>query len=346
MYQNTAMNNYLYNTKKSDIDSFLIKHNQSTTNTKKVLGHIYRRSLDELYNDSNLSKQIKTYISQLSHTKASIYKVHQSKDQTIKFLIELGDQTKVETVLIPFYKKYALCVSSQVGCAMKCHFCHTGTQPLVRNLTSEEIVAQYILVRDYIQSKIPIKNIMFMGQGEPLHNIESVEQAIDIFLQPEGLSIGRGNITLSTCGYLPGLKKFSSLKGINLALSLHSTFDEVREKIMPIQKAFPLDQVMHQIDQIPLRKRQVVEYEYLLLKDINDNSDEIERLISLLKERKHMLNLIQYNPFDGSPFDSPSSEKINWFYQQLKSSGIRTTLRRSQGQDIMAACGQLKTSCS
>jgi 23S rRNA (adenine2503-C2)-methyltransferase len=191
---------------------------------------------------------------------------HESKnDRTVKFLFKLKDNHKVETVLIPFHNKYSICLSSQVGCAMNCSFCFTGKQGLKRNLTTSEIVGQFIQAWRWLAKNRPgeerILNIVFMGQGEPLHNFDAVKKACEIFLSKHGTSIGVQKITISTAGYIPGLKRWSKeIPGVNLALSLHSPFEEKRNELIPINKKYPLNEVLTYIDKIPLNKKQFITY--------------------------------------------------------------------------------------
>ncbi|MFM8341496.1 MAG: 23S rRNA (adenine(2503)-C(2))-methyltransferase RlmN, partial [Methylomonas sp.] len=214
--------------------------------------------------------------------------VYQSeKDRTVKFLFKLKDNHKVETVLIPFNNKYSICLSSQVGCAMNCAFCFTGEQGLKRNLTTSEIVGQFLQAWRWLANNRAgeerILNIVFMGQGEPLHNFDAVKKACEIFLSQYGTSVGVQKITISTAGYIPGLKRWSDeIPRVNLALSLHSPFAEKRNELIPINKKYPLDEVFSYIDQIPLNKKQFITYEYILIKDFNDSADDAQKLGTML----------------------------------------------------------------
>ena len=275
--------------------------------------------------------------------------VHESKgDRTVKFLFKLKDQHKVETVLIPFHNKYSICLSSQVGCAMNCSFCFTGTQGLKRNLTTSEIVGQFIQAWRWLAANRPgeerILNIVFMGQGEPLHNFDAVKKACEIFLSKHGTSIGIQKITISTAGYIPGLKRWSEeIPGVNLALSLHSPFVEKRNELIPINKKYPLDDVLATIDQIPLNKKQFITYEYILIKDFNDTPEDAEKLGALLAGKPAYINLIPFNSFPGSHYQRPDLDKIEQFKQILDTFKIPTLIRTAKGDDVLAACGQLNS---
>ncbi|MGZ3789376.1 MAG: 23S rRNA (adenine(2503)-C(2))-methyltransferase RlmN [Bacteriovorax sp.] len=266
-------------------------------------------------------------------------------DGTIKFLMEMNDGQRVETVLIPFHKRYTVCLSSQVGCAMKCSFCFTGTQGLSRNLKSSEIIGQYIVAKKYLEKEIDqnaiAPNIVFMGQGEPLHNFDEVKLALNIMLDPEGLGLGPRQITLSTAGYLPGLKKFNQLPKINLALSLHSPFNETRKSLIPITGQYPIENIFEALDEVKLMKRQFITYEYILIDEVNDRLEDAIALKELLLNRKAIINIIPFNPFPGGSFKRPSNEKIEHFKEMLVERKLRTLVRTTKGSDILAACGQL-----
>lgn len=274
--------------------------------------------------------------------------VHESKDRTVKFLFKLKDNHKIETVLIPFHNKYSICLSSQVGCAMNCSFCSTGKQGLKRNLSTSEIVGQFLQAWRWLAKNRPgeerILNIVFMGQGEPLHNFDAVKKACEIFLSKHGTSIGVQKITISTSGYIPGLKRWSQeIPGVNLALSLHSPFEEKRNELIPINRKYPLAEVLTYIDQIPLSKKQFITYEYILIKDFNDSFDDAEKLGTILAGKRAYINLIPFNAFPGSHYKRPSLDTIEKFKEFLDTFKIPTLIRIAKGDDVLAACGQLNS---
>lgn len=267
--------------------------------------------------------------------------------ETLKFLVTLGDQNQVECVLIPFQGKYTLCLSSQVGCAMKCSFCYTGTQGLTRSLKCEEIVGQLMAIKHWLKENdhhLNISNIVFMGQGEPLHNFSQVKKACDIFLSQYGLSLGREKITISTAGYLPGLKEWlkDPLK-VNLALSFHCPQDEVRSQLIPLNQAYPVREILQTIKELPLEKKRFITFEVLLIKDLTDHSEMAHETAELIKELSPLVNLIPFNPFPGSPYQRPSDEALEEYKQITESYGIPTMIRKTKGDQILAACGQLKS---
>jgi 23S rRNA (adenine2503-C2)-methyltransferase len=280
-----------------------------------------------------------------------IVSVHQSVDRTVKFLVQLKDGLKVETVLIPFQQKYTICLSSQVGCAMNCAFCFTGTQGLSRHLETSEIIAQFLLAKEWLSLHRPdddrILNIVFMGQGEPLHNFDSVKKACEIFLSQHGLSLAAHKITISTSGYLPGLQRWKAeMPDVNIALSLHSPFTEKRNQIIHINRKYALKDVLELVDQIPKGEKRFVTYEYLLLKDFNDQDEDAFATGRLLEGKKAYINLIPFNPFPGSQFQRPTDQKIEKFRAILETFRIPTLVRTTKGDQILAACGQLNTALS
>lgn len=278
----------------------------------------------------------------------TIDKVHESEDRTVKFLFRLSDLYKVETVLLPFNQKYTICLSTQVGCAMNCSFCFTGTQGLTRNLSTDEIVGQFIGAYRWLKKNRPteakVLNIVFMGQGEPLHNFDSVKKATEIFLTHRGPALASLRVTISTSGYLPGLKRWTSeMPGVNIALSLHSPFEEKRNKLIPINQRYPLSEVLECLDQIPMKRKQFVTYEYLLIKDFNDGDEDAHATGKLLKEKRAIINLIPFNPFPGSEYQRPAFDRVENFRKILAGYNLPAMIRGTKGDDILAACGQLNT---
>jgi 23S rRNA (adenine2503-C2)-methyltransferase len=314
-----------------------------------LFNHYYKKKIAEP-SYSNISIAHLDHIEKtFDFSKPIIKSVIESEDKTVKFLIQFKDETTVESVLIPFQNKYSLCLSSQVGCAMNCSFCYTGTQGLKRNLSTSEIVAQYLLAAFWLRENRTgderILNLVFMGQGEPLHNFDAVKNACDIFLSNHGASIGPQKITISTSGYLPGLKRWiSEMPRVNLALSLHSPFKEKRDELIPINSRFPLEQVIEYIDQIPLSRKQFITYEYLLIKDFNDSEIDARAVGELLRDKTAYINLIPFNPFPGSEYKRPSRESTENFKEVLDEYKIPTLIRVVKGDDVLAACGQLNSS--
>ncbi len=320
-------------------------HKRNDKNISEVLNLIYRYPWKEFSFGTHIPKLfIKKLKQEYSWDKPKVRKALTAADKTTKFLIEYSPNKIVEAVLIPFRKSFSLCVSSQVGCAMNCSFCHTATQGLTGNLRAEEIIQQYILAKEFAkEDSRPIRNLVFMGQGEPLHNFENIKKTLNILTDTNGISLSAQKITLSTSGYLPGLKRFHELKGINLALSLHSVDMNIRSQLIPLNKRYPLPIIQEAINHIPLRPKQYVEYEYLLINKLNDSIQDAQNLAQYLKDKKAIVNLIPYNEFPGTLYQKSSLEVIKTFADILINNKIRTMIRTTKGDDILAACGQLKS---
>ena len=274
-----------------------------------------------------------------------------SSDGTRKWLIRMGPGIEVETVYIPDVGRAgALCVSSQVGCTLNCTFCHTGTQALVRNLTAAEIVAQVQVARDDLgewpspKADRRLSNIVFMGMGEPLYNLDHVAQAIDIIADNEGIAISRRRITVSTSGVVPALTDLGLKTQAMLAISLHATNDTLREQLVPLNKKYPIAELMAAIRAYPgLSNAKRVTFEYVMLKGVNDSPAEARALVQLLKGIPAKINLIPFNPWPGSTYDCSSWSTIEAFAAILNRAGYASPIRTPRGRDILAACGQLKS---
>lgn len=339
----TIVKTSFYSLKLSDLCLFLDKHGHSSDVATIVFQHYYKNKKTQ----SISSKVLQLLEDNFDFTLPKIQTVNVSPDGTIKFLLSMSDDKTIETVLIPFHKKFTVCLSSQVGCAMKCSFCYTGTMGLARHLKDFEITTQYLVARNYLEELTKTRavspNIVFMGQGEPLHNVSEVKNAIDLFMENMGLAIGPRQMTLSTSGYLPGIRKLNDFPKINLALSLHSPFNEIRKELIPINTHYPIEDVLAEFDKLDLLKRQFITYEYLLIDELNDRVEDADELLNLLGDRKAIINIIPFNPFPGSHYKRPSPEKVEFFKSKLVERNLRAMIRTTKGSDILAACGQLKS---
>lgn len=343
------MKQSFYDLSYSDLEAIASRNNLNQS-IASVLFNWYYKKKQATQCHGKISKYSLAFLEQnFDFSLPEIDTIYESKkDRSVKFLFKLKDNYKVETVLIPFNNKYSICLSSQVGCAMNCSFCFTGKQGLKRNLTTNEIVGQFINAWRWLATNRPgeerILNIVFMGQGEPLHNFDAVKKACEIFLSQHGTSIGVQKITISTAGYIPGLKRWSrEIPGVNLALSLHSPFEEKRNELIPINKKYPLDEVLAYIDEIPLNKKQFVTYEYILINDFNDSASDAEKLGTMLAGKSAYINLIPFNPFPGSRYTPPDFDKVEKFKEVLDAFKIPTLIRGAKGDDVLAACGQLNS---
>ncbi|PIW29162.1 MAG: 23S rRNA (adenine(2503)-C(2))-methyltransferase RlmN [Rhodobacterales bacterium CG15_BIG_FIL_POST_REV_8_21_14_020_59_13] len=274
-----------------------------------------------------------------------------SVDGTRKYLIRLAPGVECETVFIPDVgRSGALCVSSQVGCTLNCTFCHTGTQKLVRNLTAQEIAAQVIIARDDLDEwptsneNRQITNIVFMGMGEPLYNLDAVSDAIDIMSDGDGMAIGRRRMTVSTSGVVPKITELGMRTRAMLAISLHATNDDLRNELVPLNKKYPIAELMNAIRAYPgLNNSNRVTFEYVMLKGVNDTPAEARALVNLLKGVPSKINLIPFNPWPNSPYECSDWETIETFAEIVNRAGYASPIRTPRGRDIFAACGQLKS---
>ncbi len=274
----------------------------------------------------------------------------QSIDGTRKWLLRFSDGQEAETVHIPEEDRGALCVSSQVGCTLTCRFCHTGTQRLVRNLSSAEILGQLMLARDAVgEWPSPpdgrlISNIVMMGMGEPLYNYDNVAKALRIVMDGEGIAISKRRITLSTAGVVPMIRRCGEELNVNLAISLHATNDALRDRIVPINKKYPIAELMDACRNYPgLSNARRITFEYVMLKGVNDSPSDARALIKLIAGIPAKVNLIPFNAWPGAPFECASDEAIAAFSDIVFNAGYASPVRTPRGRDIMAACGQLKS---
>lgn len=309
----------------------------------------YKKNRREAFTHQSLSLNAKSYFTDnFTYDLPAIDHVHESVDKTVKFLFRLRDGLKVETVVIPFQGKYSICLSSQVGCAMGCTFCFTGEQGFKRHLATDEIVGQFLEAKRWLSKHRPgddrILNIVYMGQGEPLNNFDCVKKSAEIFLSQHGLSIADHKITISTVGFIPGLERWKNeMPKVNIALSLHSPFTEKRDQLIPMNRRFPLKDVLSFVEAIPEGKKRFVTYEYLLVDGFNDAEADAHATGELLHGKKAFINLIPFNPYPGGRYRRPAPETILRFKSVLDKYDVPTTIRTTKGDEILAACGQLNT---
>ena len=313
-----------------------------------IYGH-GARSFDEM---TNIAKDMRAKLAALySLDRPEIAERQVSSDGTRKYLIRFAPGIEAEAVFIPGVGRAgALCVSSQVGCTLNCTFCHTGTQALVRNLTAEEIVAQVLVCKDDIDEwpsssdERQLSNIVFMGMGEPLYNLDHVVRAIDIISDGEGISISRRRITVSTSGVVSEMQMLGERTDAMLAISLHATNDELRNELVPINKKWPLKELLEACRNYPgTSNSKRITFEYVMLDGINDSDAEARELVRLLKGIPAKINLIPFNPWPGSPYACSSWERIEQFADIVNAAGYASPIRTPRGRDISAACGQLKS---
>ncbi|MGP1485404.1 MAG: 23S rRNA (adenine(2503)-C(2))-methyltransferase RlmN [Campylobacter sp.] len=325
---------------------------------KQIFEWIYKKNVDTFDEMNSLPKDMRSELGQKFYFDPVKYaKSEQSKDGSIKYLFSLKDGLRIESVLLPMkeetihesgkiarHARYTICVSSQVGCRMGCSFCLTGKGGLTRNLTPGEIVGQILWIKK--DNKIPYErrvNIVYMGMGEPLDNLENVSKAIKILKENDGLAIAPRRQTVSTSGLGSQIKKLGEMNlGVLLAISLHAVTNELRSKLMPINNAYKIEAVMNAVREFPIDMRKRVMFEYLVIKNINDSIKDAKILVKLLNGIKAKVNLIYFNPHEGSEYGRPAKSDMEAFQAYLHDHGVTCTIRQSKGLDISAACGQLK----
>jgi len=322
----------------------------------KQLWHwIYQRGVRDFNDMANMPKNVRALLAEkYAIDRPKVVAEQRSTDGTIKWLLSMTDGQQVETVFIPEDNRGTLCISSQVGCTLTCRFCHTGTQPLVRNLGPHEILQQIIHARDVLDEwpkpgqpankDRDLTNIVLMGMGEPLYNYDNVAHAMKICMDDEGLAISKRRITLSTSGVVPQIKQCGEELNVNLAISLHATTDEQRSKIMPINNKYPLAELLEACRTYPgASNSRRITFEYVMLKGVNDSDEDALRLARILRAIPSKINLIPFNVWPGSDFECSSRKRVETFAQILADAGYTAPIRKPRGRDILAACGQLKS---
>ena len=317
----------------------------------QIYSWVYAKGARDFDAMTNLSKDLRARLPEAFRIERPGVSVDQkSVDGTRKWLLDFEDKNAAETVYIPEPGRGTLCVSSQVGCTLTCSFCHTGTQRLVRNLEPGEIVGQIMLARDHLEEwpsskeENRITNIVMMGMGEPLYNYENVKKALQIAMDGDGVSISRRRITLSTSGVVPMIEQCGEELGVMLAISLHAVTDDVRDKLVPINKKYPIEELLRACRAYPAAKNaRRITFEYVMLKGINDSEADARELCRLIEGIPAKVNMIPFNPWPGSTYECSSGNAIRRFARVIERAGYVATVRTPRGTDIMAACGQLKT---
>lgn len=295
---------------------------------------------------TNLSKDLRSRLAEASViVLPRVARKLESADGTVKFLLALHDGESIETVLIPEKTHYTQCLSTQAGCAMACTFCRTGLMGLRRNLSHGEILGQILVARNHLEAAatgLKLRNLVFMGMGEPLMNYDNLLHSLESLHHPQGLDFSTRRVTVSTVGIVPGILEFGRAGMGALAVSLHAPTQELREKIMPkAARALPLDKLMEVLGKYPLAHRETITFEYVLLGGVNDTPQHARELVRLISHVKGKVNLIAYNESPGLPYKAPKPEDVEAFQKILWDKSVTVTLRKSKGRDIFAACGQL-----
>jgi len=337
---------------RDELTAVLVEMGEKPFRAKQLWHWIYNRGERDFDAMTTLSKEFRTRLKEgYMVGRPGVATEQTSTDGTRKWLFSFPDGREVETVYIPEEDRGAVCVSSQVGCTLTCSFCHTGTQKMVRNLTAAEIVGQFMGARDsYGEWPTPqdggrlLSNIVMMGMGEPLFNYENVAKALKIIMDGDGISLSKRRITLSTSGIVPEIERCGAELGVNLAISLHAVRDELRDVLVPINKKWPIAELLDACRRYPTSSNaRRITFEYVMLNGVNDTDADARELVRLVKGIPAKINLIPFNPWPGSIYECSSNNRIHRFAEIVNDAGYSSPVRTPRGRDIMAACGQLKS---
>jgi 23S rRNA (adenine2503-C2)-methyltransferase len=327
----------------AELEAALDAYGHPRFHARQVFSWIYAKGIIDFERMTDLSRPLRASL--VEHFRISTPDVlarETSSDGTVKFLLGLEDGRRIESVFIPDTPSQTFCISTQVGCAMKCGFCLTGKMGLVRNLSTVEIAGQVRVLTGELGLRNTRFNIVLMGMGEPLHNYDNTMKALRILNDPHGLAISPKRVTLSTVGVLPALERLATEPLMpNLAISLHATTEDQRDALIPVNRKYGLEDILAAARKFPARRRNRITFEYVLLDRVNDTPEDARRLVRLLGNIRCKVNLIPLNEAAGIEFTRPSDERVNTFARILANAGLTVSVRRSRGRDIRAACGQL-----
>jgi 23S rRNA (adenine2503-C2)-methyltransferase len=350
-----ATRHHLVGLDRRELAELLVQLGEPAGRAKMRVGQlwhwIYHRGATSFDAMTSLAKDLRARLAETCEVgRPDVSRALESFDGTRKWLLKLPDGEEVESVHIPEEDRGTLCVSSQVGCTLTCRFCHTGTQKLVRNLTAAEIVGQVMVARDALgEWPSPVgerllSNIVMMGMGEPLYNFDNVAKALKIVMDGEGIAISKRRITLSTAGVVPMMQRCGEEIGVNLAVSLHAVRDEIRDVIVPLNKKYPLKELLAACRAYPgATNARRITFEYVMLKGVNDSPADAKELVRLIRGIPAKVNLIPFNAWPGAPYECSTDEAIRAFSEIVFNAGYSSPVRQPRGRDIMAACGQLKS---
>ncbi|MBK9293124.1 MAG: 23S rRNA (adenine(2503)-C(2))-methyltransferase RlmN [Oligoflexia bacterium] len=326
-----------------ELKQFLVGHGKEKFRAEQLFRWVYQKGVTDFSQMTNISQDFREEIKNILDFKLPKV-VHQadSVDGTRKFLMAVDGGKNIESVLIPNEDRLTLCVSSEVGCAMGCQFCFTAEMGLMRRLNVSEIVGQFLNAQKSLNGTKRITNIVFMGMGEPLDNVDNVTKAIEILHEQVGIGLSKKRITVSTSGIVPQIHRVAKV-GARLAVSLNATTNEIRDKVMPINRKYNLEKLLEACKQYYLESKDMITFEYVLLKGINDSIDDAHRIVQLTKNIPSKINLIPFNEHPESGFVRPSQHEVNKFQKTLMNAGKHVLVRRTMGRDIYAACGQLRS---
>ena len=328
-----------------EIEQDLVRRGQPRFHGRQIFQWIHKRGVTDLALMTDLGRDVRQKLAaEFDIQTPEVVRKERSTDGTTKLLLRLSDGKQIESVFIPDTPSQTFCISTQVGCAMRCAFCLTGKMGIDRNLTASEIVGQVRVLARELQMLDVRFNIVLMGMGEPLHNYEATMKALRILNDEHGLAVAARRVTLSTVGVLPALERLATEPVMpNLAISLHSTTEDQRDMLVPINRKYGLKELLDACRRFPVKRRERITFEYVMLNEVNDTPEDARRLVKLLHGIRGKVNLLPLNEAAGIPFDRPSDERVNRFARILSDHGITVSVRKSRGRDIRAACGQLIT---
>jgi 23S rRNA (adenine2503-C2)-methyltransferase len=331
-----------------ELEQVLVRLGQPRFHARQIFQWIHKRGVTDFGLMSDLPRELRHQLAAEYHVLTpEVLRKERSTDGTTKLLLKLSDGKQIESVFIPDTPSQTFCISTQVGCAMRCAFCLTGKMGIDRNLTSGEIVGQVRVLARELGMLDTRFNIVLMGMGEPLHNYEATMKALRILADEHGMAVSPRRITLSTVGVLPALEKLATEPVMpNLAISLHSTTEEQRDMLVPINRKYGLKELLDACRRFPVKRRERITFEYVMLSGVNDTPEDARRLVRLLHGIRGKVNLLPLNEAAGIPFERPSDARVNHFARILAEHGVTVSVRKSRGRDIRAACGQLITESS
>jgi 23S rRNA (adenine2503-C2)-methyltransferase len=330
---------------RSEVEQALDSMGHPRFHARQLYQWVHKRGVTDFAGMTDLGRDLRsTLAAAFRIVTPDVVRRERSSDGTTKFLLRLEDGQLIESVFIPDTPANTFCISSQVGCAMKCGFCLTGKMGIIRNLTAGEIAGQVRVLAHELGMLQARFNIVMMGMGEPLHNYDAVMKALRMLADEHGLAVAPRRVTLSTVGVLPNLERLATEPLMpNLAISLHATTEDQRDLLVPINRKYGLKELLDACRRFPVKRRERITFEYVMLKDVNDTDDDARRLVRLLNGIKAKVNLLPLNEAAGIPYDRPSDARVNRFAQILADRGMVVSVRKSRGRDIRAACGQLIT---
>ena len=339
----------LKNFRLNELVDFVVSLGEPAFRGRQIFSWLYRPGISAFAQMSDISQAFRARLSEVAEiSQASLQAREESDDGSIKYAFVLADGQVIESVLIPDQGRHTLCVSSQVGCAMGCRFCLTGTMGFKRNLTAAEMVNQihFVMEELYRQDKGRLNNLVFMGMGEPLANFDNLITALDILLDPRGLNFSDRKVTVSTCGLVPKMAELGARTTVNLAISLHAADEQTRSQLMPVNATYPLASLLEACRLYPLPKRRRIMIEYVMIKGCNDSPAAARKLVKILHGIPCKINLLPFNECPALPFHCPSRATIEAFQSILLQADLTVMIRESRGADISAACGQLAAESS